>query len=100
MLSEEILKGNKPKTIDDISIKKRVLEAAKLITQNYTVEAIANKFNISINVIYEDLQTRLPKISIELYNEVKEILKKHSMKNLKNINIDLVKGNENANFTK
>lgn len=97
---EDILKKNRPKTIADINIRKRVLEAAKLITQNYTAEEIANKFNVSINVIYEDLQTRLPRISLELYNQVKDILKQHSMKNLKNINIDVEKGNDNANFTK
>ena len=97
---EEILKKNKPKTVDDLDIKKRVLEAAKLITQNYTAEQIAQRFNVSINVINEDLQTRLPRISIELYNQVKEILKKHSMSNLKNINVDVLKGNENNGFTK
>jgi transposase len=97
---EEILKKNKPKTVDDIDIKKRVLEAAKLITQNYTADQIAQHFNVTINVIYEDLQTRLPRISIELYEEVKEILKKHSMNNLKNINVDVVKWNENGRFTK
>ncbi len=97
---EEILKKNKPKTVDDLDIKKRVLEAAKLITQNYTAEQIAQHFNVSINVIHEDLQTRLPRISIELYNQVKEILKKHSMSTLKNINVDVLKGNENNGFTK
>lgn len=97
---EEILKNNKPKTVEDVEIKKRVLESAKLITQNYTAEQIAEHFNVSINVIYEDLQTRLPRISIELYNEVKEILKRHSMRNLKNINVNIVKGNENSGFTK
>lgn len=97
---EEILKNNKPKTIDNVDIKKRVLEAAKLITKNYTAEQIAEHFNVSINVIHEDLQTRLPRISIELYNEVKEILKRHSMSNLKNINVDVLKGNENNGFTK
>lgn len=97
---QQILKMNKPKTIEDIEIRKRVLEAAKLITQNYTVDQIAGKFGVTINVIHEDLQTRLPRISIELYNEVKKILRKRSMSNLKNINIEQEKGNENSKFTK
>ena len=100
LMVQQILKMNKPKTVDDIEIKKRVLEVAKLITENYTVDQIANEFNVTINVIHEDLQTRLPRISIELYNEVKQILNIHSMNNLKNVNICASKGNENGIFTK
>lgn len=97
---QEVLNKNKPKTIEDIKVKKRVLEAAKLIAQKYTVLEIANKLGVSVNVINEDLQTRLPRISKALYEEVRIELKKHSMSNLKNIVFNEEKGNENGKFTK
>lgn len=97
---QEVLNGNKPKTIDDIKVKKRVLEAASLIIQEHTVLEIASELGVSANVINEDLQTRLPRISKELYEKVRIVLKKHSMSNLKNIVFDEEKGIENAKHTK
>lgn len=97
---QEILTQNKPKTIGDDSVKDRVLKAAELIKQNFTVEEIAKYFEVTVNVINEDLQTRLPRISKELYEEVKIELKKHSMGNLKNVILEDEKGNENGKFTK
>ena len=75
---QSILSGNKPKTIVDEDVKQRVLSAAKLIKENFTVEEIANALNVTINIINEDLQTRLPRVSETLYNEVKEIQKRNS----------------------
>lgn len=97
---QKILNGNKPKTIEDDSVKDRVLNAAELVKQNFTVEEIAKHYEVTVNVINEDLQTRLPRISIEKYNEVKKILSTHSMSNLKNVNIEQEKGNQNGKFTK
>lgn len=97
---QEILNGNKPKTIENEFVKERVLAAAQSIKQNFTVEEIAKHYRVTANVINEDLQTRLPRISVELYEEVKKILNTHSMNNLKNVNIETEKGNENGRFTK
>jgi len=55
---------------------------------------------VSVNIINEDLQTRLSRISKYLYEKVRMILRKHSMSNLKNIVFDEEKGNENGKFTK
>ena len=97
---QEILIQNKPKTIEDIEVKKRVLKAAKLITQGYTVLEIANELGVSVNIINEDLQTRLPRISKDLHDKVRIVLKKNSMSNLKNVILEVEKGNENGKFTK
>lgn len=97
---QEILRSNKPKTVEDDSVRDRVIKAAELITQDFTVEEIAKCIGVTVNVINEDLQTRLPRISTQRYNEVKKILNIHSMGNLKNVNVEQEKGNENGKFTK
>lgn len=79
---QSILNKNKPKTIMDDEVKERVISAAKLIKEGFTVEEIAKAKEVTIHVINEDLQTRLPKISKELYEEIKLIQKQNSNNNL------------------
>lgn len=77
-----ILQGNIPKTIEQIDVKRRVLEAAKLSLQGMTVEQISEILGESINVIYEDLQTRLKSVDEEAYKQVLLLHNQHSAKNL------------------
>ena len=77
-----ILQGNIPKTIEQIEVKKRVLEAAKLSLQGMTVKQIADLLGESPNVIYEDLQTRLPRLDEDAYKQVLLLHNQHSAKNL------------------
>ena len=79
---QTILNKNKPKRIVDDEVKERVISAANLIKEGFTVEEIAKAKQVTIHVINEDLQTRLPKISKELYEEVKAIQKQNSKNNL------------------
>ena len=100
---QNVLNGNKPKTISDEKVKQRVIKAAELIKDNFTAEEIANAMGVTINVINEDLQTRLPRISETLYNEVKEIQKRNSKDNLQlgsNMSVEGQKRDENGKFTK
>lgn len=100
---QDILTGNKPKTIQDDFVKQRVLEAAELIKQNFTVEEIAKHYGVTVNVINEDLQTRLPRISQELYIEVKNKQSQNSKDNLKigrNMSVGEQKRDENGKFTR
>lgn len=100
---QNILNVNKPKTITDESVKNRVLAAAELIKNNFTVEEIASSMGVTINVINEDLQTRLSRISESLYNEVKEIQKRNSMENLQlgsNMSVERQKRDEKGKFSK
>lgn len=80
---QEILQRNKPKTINDEEVRNRVLESAELIKQGLTVEEIAKQKNLSVHIIYEDLQTRLQRISQDLYEEIKDIEMQNSLNNLK-----------------
>ena len=97
---ESILSGNKPKTVKDDEIKQRVLKAAELIKEGFTVEEIAKALDTTINVINEDLQTRLPRISESLHDEVKEIQRRNSISNLKNVSVEGQQRDENGKFTK
>lgn len=100
---QEVLNQNTPKTVDDIEIKNRVSTVANLILEGFTVEEISKVMNVTSNVIYEDLQTRLPKISIELSNKVKEIQKQNSLNNLNigsNMSVEGQIRDENGRFTK
>ena len=76
------LDTNKPKTIDDDNVKNRVLKAAKMIKENKTIEQIAKCLDSTSNTIYKDLTVRLKKLDQDLYNQIKPILKEHSISNL------------------
>ena len=80
----EILLSNTPKTVEDEAIKNRVLKVANLVLAGFEVQEIAKAFgkDVTVNVINEDLQTRLPRISEELYEQVNAIKKAHSKANL------------------
>ena len=100
---QSILNVNKPKTIADEEIKQRVEKVAELIKEGFTVEEIANSMGVTINVINEDLQTRLPRISESLYNEVKTIQIQNSRNNLhlgSNMSVEGQQRDENGKFTK
>lgn len=85
ILVQEVLHQNKPKTIKDEYVKNRVLNAAELIKNEFTVSEIAQALGVTEHVINEDLQTRLPRISEELSKEIKDIQKRNSLSNLKNV---------------
>lgn len=100
---QSILNGNKPKTITDEETKRRVIKSAELIKEGFTVEEIANSMGVTINVINEDLQTRLPRISEILYNEIKEIQRRNSRENLilgSNMSVERQQRDVNGKFTK
>lgn len=79
---KSVLDGNKPKTIADPNIRKRILEEAKLINSGMTAAEVAQYFGISVDVIHDDLTSRLPKIDEDLAHCVAERLKMNSMNNL------------------
>lgn len=79
---QQILNNNKPKTIEDIGVKTRILEAAKLINSGMTATEVAATFGISVDVIHDDLTSRLPKIDKELAVCISKKLKLNSINNL------------------
>ena len=91
---EAIRDEHLPDTIDDIEVKTRVLNAAKLCIKGYTMDEIANAWGVSVDVINDDLHTRLPKIEVDnskfgltdeesLTDIVNKSLKEHSVNSRK-----------------
>ena len=100
---ESVLAANKPKTVKDDEVKQRVLKVAELIKEGFTVEEISKALDTTINIINEDLQTRLPRISESLHAEVKEIQLENSRNNLhlgSSMSTEGQKRDENGKFTK
>lgn len=103
LLVQNILRMNTPKTVNNEDIRNRVIKVAHLIKEGFTVEEIARNMNTTVHVINEDLQTRLSRISKELYNEVKIIQLENSRANLKlgsNMSVESQKRDENGKFTR
>lgn len=100
---QDILNKNKPKTIMDDEVKQRVISAANLIKAGFIVEEIAKAQKVTIHVINEDLQTRLPRISKKLYEEVKLIQGQNSNNNLQkgsNMSVENQERDQQGKFTK
>lgn len=84
-LTDEIdnkLNENKPKTINDADVKKRVLTCAKLYISGKTLEEISNITNTNYWIIYRDLMVRLEKIDKEMYDQVIILASTRSNENL------------------
>mgnify|MGYP004595711089 FL=1 len=80
----EILSNNKGDSIEDESIRNRVMNNLKYALSGYTVEEISSLSNISYWTVYRDLSDRLSKIDMKLSNEVIIVLNKRKRNNLKN----------------
>ena len=81
---EVILNGNKPKMIENDDVKLRVYKAAALLRTGYNVPEIAQKLDSTIDIIYDDLTLRYPKLNPEKAEELKKILGAIKLANLKN----------------
>lgn len=82
---DNTLENNKPDTIDNLEIRKRVILVCKMYLQDYkTVEQIADELGESYWTIYRDLTTRLEQVNPMLYKIVDAQLNSNSLDNLKN----------------
>lgn len=74
---DEINESHRPRTVDDIEVKARVLNAAKLCVKGYTMEEIANAWGVSVDVINDDLHSRLSRIdNVSEYFDGENIIEK------------------------
>ena len=87
---KEILEKNRPKTIFDVEVQKRVYHAVALLLQGNTIPEIAMKLNSTVDIIYNDITSRFLKLEAdeEVLQRVQMILKEHSMNNLHNQGIN------------
>ena len=57
---DEKIEDNKAKSIEDATVRTRVMYVTKFFLQNHTADDIALAFNVTPSVIYRDLNERLP----------------------------------------
>jgi hypothetical protein len=89
-----ILNEHTPKTIETVEVRKRIYSAVSLLFQDYTIREIADILSSTVDIIYDDLTSRLPKIETQIdilqqvddmiSEDVKNILHRHKMENLVN----------------
>lgn len=89
---QQVLKGNKPKTIDDKEIENRVLKVLELLKSGFTVKEIASSLGETEFTIYRDISNRLKKLSSEDYELAKKILEDNSLMNLNNNKVGIENG--------
>jgi len=77
-----VLGENTPKSIDDANTKIRIYSATSYLLQDFTVQEIAAVLDTTIDIIYDDLTTRLPKLDKKLAQDVKKKLQTHKLENL------------------
>lgn len=59
-------------------IKERTIKIGRYLVETHnTVRSIAKEFGVSKSTVHKDLTERLPEISPDLANQVKEILEYH-----------------------
>lgn len=86
-LAAEIDASIKEKTsqndsINNPSVKERVIKVYMYILQGYTFEEIAALLNESINTVYNDINIRLEQVNPAYKEEVAAIMRKRSNQNL------------------
>lgn len=80
---EKIIKTNVPETVDDPKVRKRVLNNARIfLSENKSINQIAEECGETFWTIYRDLTSRLKKIDLQLSMEVQEKLTNHSEQNI------------------
>lgn len=80
---QNMMDNNKPETISDEKIKKRVLNATrKFMEENKTIEQVAQELNESFWTVYRDLTDRLQYLDVTLYMQISEEMEKRSLENL------------------
>lgn len=96
-----ILNTNTPKTIEQVEVRRRIYSAVNLLLKDYTIKEIAEELHSTVDIIYDDLTVRLPRIEAspeileqvkksmpfienDISQDVKDVLSKHKMGNLMN----------------
>lgn len=101
------MNDNKPSSVEDEKVIKRIKQVVKLLKDGFTVEEIANALEISYWTIYRDISSRLNKlvgteITKEEFQEIKNILNLNSSSNLNVGNSTAINQNrdDKGHFTK
>ncbi len=78
----DIINGNKPKTVDDESVRNRVLMVSNMVTNGLTIDEVVTQTGYTKDTIHNDITKRIFLIDVDLALRVKEELENHKSDNL------------------
>ena len=78
----QIFESNKPQSIENKIVQKRIYESYELLLENYNVSQIAKILNSTDDIIYRDLTSRLPRLDHVKAQIVKAKLEQIRLNNL------------------
>ena len=95
----DIVSGNKPKTIEDESVRNRVIMVSNMVANGLTIEDVFEQTGYTKDVIHNDITKRIYQIDIDLALKVKEVLTRHKLDNLMHGNDEYLNQERNADGT-
>ena len=95
----DIVSGNKPKTIEDESVRNRVIMVSNMVANGLTIEDVFEQTGYTKDVIHNDITKRIYQIDIDLALKVKEVLTRHKLDNLMQGNDEYLNQERNADGT-
>lgn len=78
----DIIDGNKPKTVEDESVKNRVLLVSNMVANGLSIDEVVAQTGYTKDTIHNDITKRIFLIDVDLALRVKEVLEKHKLDNL------------------
>lgn len=78
----DIIAGNKPKTVVDENVKKRVLLVSNMVANGLTIDEVVTQTGYTKDTIHNDITNRIFLIDVDLALRVKEELDNHKLANL------------------
>ena len=77
-----IINGNKPKTVEDETVRNRVLMVSNMVANGLSIDEVVNNTGYTKDTIHNDVTKRIFLIDVDLGLKVKEVLENHKMANL------------------
>ena len=78
----DIIAGNKPKTVEDESVKNRVLLVSNMVANGLSIDEVVTQTGYTKDTIHNDISKRIFLIDVDLALRVKESLDNHKLANL------------------
>lgn len=78
----DIIDGNKPKTVEDETVRNRVLMVSNMVSNGLSIDEVVNNTGYTKDTIHNDVTKRIFLIDVDLGLKVKEVLENHKISNL------------------
>lgn len=78
----DIIDGNKPKTVEDESVRNRVLMVSNMVANGLSIDDVVNQTGYTKDTIHNDITKRIFLIDVDLGLKVKYVLENHKISNL------------------